>query len=52
MKLPEYREKRKRGPALFLTLATGCDPGMGKPPAQRHTDIAIVIVGGSADTFQ
>jgi hypothetical protein len=23
MKLPEYVEKRKRGPALFLTLATG-----------------------------
>ena len=30
MKLPEYAEKRKRGPALFLTLATGSDPGMGE----------------------
>jgi hypothetical protein len=30
MKQPEYLEKRKRGPALFLTLAAGADPGMGK----------------------
>src|ERR1700687_540950 len=30
MKQPEYVEKRKRGPSLFLTLTTGGDPGMGK----------------------
>lgn len=30
MKQPEYIEKRKRGPALFLTLMAGGDPGMGK----------------------
>jgi hypothetical protein len=30
MKQPDYVEKRKRGPALFLTLVTGADPGMGK----------------------
>jgi hypothetical protein len=31
MKQPEYAEKHKRGPALFLTLATGGDPGIGTP---------------------
>ncbi len=34
MKQPEYVEKRKRGPALFLTLAAGADPGMGRPLMQ------------------
>lgn len=34
MRLPDYVEKRKRGPAFFLTLATGPDPGMGKPLTQ------------------
>ena len=30
MKQPEYAEKRKRGPSLFLTLIAGGDTGMGK----------------------
>lgn len=31
MKQPEYLEKRKRGPALFLTIATGAIPGWASP---------------------
>jgi hypothetical protein len=42
MKQPEYVEKRKRGPALFLTLATGADPGMGKPLAQWFVYLLVV----------
>lgn len=42
MKQPEYVEKRKRGPALFLTLATGADPGMGKPLLQWFVYLLVV----------
>ena len=42
MKQPEYVEKRKRGPALFLTLATGADPGMGKPLAQWFVYLLVI----------
>jgi hypothetical protein len=42
MKQPEYLEKRKRGPALFLTLATGADPGMGKPLAQWFVYLLVI----------
>jgi hypothetical protein len=42
MKLPEYVEKRKRGPALFLTLATGSDPGMAKPLAQWFVYLLVI----------
>src|SRR5277367_1167980 len=34
MKQPEYIEKRKRGPALFLTLAAGGADGMAKSLVQ------------------
>jgi hypothetical protein len=42
MKLPEYVEKRKRGPALFMTLATGSDPGMGKPLLQWFAYLLVI----------
>jgi hypothetical protein len=42
MKQPEYVEKRKRGPALFLTLATGSDPGMGKPLLQWFVYLLVI----------
>lgn len=42
MKQPEYLEKRKRGPALFLTLATGSDPGMGKPLMQWFVYLLVI----------
>src|ERR1700681_4503261 len=42
MKQPEYMEKRKRGPALFLTLATGSDPGMGKSLLQWFVYLLII----------
>jgi hypothetical protein len=42
MKQPEYMEKRKRGPALFLTLATGSDPGMGKPLLQWFVYLLVI----------
>jgi hypothetical protein len=42
MKQPEYVEKRKRGPALFLTLATGADPGMGKALAQWFVYLLVI----------
>jgi hypothetical protein len=42
MKQPEYLEKRKRGPALFLTLATGPDPGMGKPLLQWFVYLLVI----------
>lgn len=42
MKQPEYLEKRRRGPALFLTLATGSDPGMGKPLMQWFVYLLVI----------
>ena len=42
MKQPEYMEKRKRGPALFLTLATGGDPGMGKSLLQWFVYLLVI----------
>jgi hypothetical protein len=42
MKQPEYMEKRKRGPSLFLTLATGSDPGMGKPLMQWFVYLLVI----------
>jgi len=42
MKQPEYLEKRKRGPALFLTLVTGPDPGMGKPLLQWFVYLLVI----------
>ena len=42
MKQPEYVEKRKRGPALFLTLKTGSDPGMGKPLMQWFVYLLVI----------
>ena len=42
MKQPDYVEKRKRGPALFLTLATGADPGMGKPLMQWFVYLLVI----------
>jgi hypothetical protein len=42
MKQPEYTEKRKRGPALFLTLVTGPDPGMGKPLMQWFVYLLVI----------
>jgi hypothetical protein len=53
MKQPEYMEKRKRGPALFLTLATGSDPGMGKSLMQWFvyllvTSLFVAYLAGDA----
>src|SRR5260370_8386361 len=42
MKQAEYVEKRKRGPALFMTLATGSDPGMGKPLLQWFVYLLVI----------
>lgn len=42
MQQPEYMEKRKRGPALFLTLVTGADPGMGKPLLQWFIYLLVI----------
>jgi hypothetical protein len=42
MKEPLYMEKRKRGPALFLTLATGADPGMGKALLQWFVYLLVI----------
>jgi hypothetical protein len=42
MKQPEYLEKRKRGPALFMTIVTGSDPGMGKPLAQWFVYLLVI----------
>jgi hypothetical protein len=42
MKQTEYVEKRKRGPALFLTLTTGSDPGMGKPLLQWFVYLLVI----------
>jgi len=42
MKQPEYVEKRKRGPAIFLAVAAGPDPGMGKPLAQWFVYLLVI----------
>ena len=42
MKQPEYMEKRKRGPSLFLTLAAGADPGMGKSLLQWFVYLLVI----------
>ena len=42
MKQPEYLEKRKRGPALFLTLVTGSDTGMGKSLLQWFIYLLVI----------
>jgi hypothetical protein len=42
MKQPEYIEKRKRGPSLFLTLTTGSDPGMGKYLLQWFVYLLVI----------
>jgi hypothetical protein len=42
MRQPEYVEKRKRGPALFLTLVTGGDPGMGKSLMQWFVYLLVI----------
>lgn len=42
MKRPEYQAKRKRGPALFLTLAAGGDDGMGKSLSQWFIYLLVV----------
>lgn len=42
MKQPDYVEKRKRGPALFLTLTTGSDTGMGKSLLQWFAYLLVV----------
>jgi hypothetical protein len=44
MKQPEYLEKRKRGPALFLTIVTGSDPGMAKPLMQWFVYLLVISV--------
>jgi|SRR5271167_490587 len=41
MRQPEYLEKRKRGPTIFLTLATG-DPGMAKSLAQWFVYLIVI----------
>jgi hypothetical protein len=42
MKQAEYLEKRKRGPTLFLTLATGGDLGMGKSLLQWFVFLLVI----------
>jgi hypothetical protein len=42
MKQPEYIEKRKRGPAMFLTLMAGPDTGMGKSLLQWFVYLLII----------
>jgi hypothetical protein len=42
MKQPEYVEKRKRGPALFLNVVTGADPGMGKSLLQWFVYLLVI----------
>src|SRR3984957_18457107 len=42
MKQPDYLEKRKRGPALFITLATGSHPSMGKPLLQWFVYLLVI----------
>jgi hypothetical protein len=44
MKQPEYQEKRKRGPSLFLTLNAGGDTGMGKSLLQWF--IYLLVISG------
>jgi hypothetical protein len=42
MKQPEYAEKRKRGPSLFLTLLAGGDTGMGKSLLQWFVYLLVI----------
>lgn len=42
MKQPEYAEKRKRGPSLFLTLIAGGDTGMGKSLLQWFIYLLVI----------
>jgi|SRR5580658_141308 hypothetical protein len=42
MKQPEYAEKRKRGPSLFLTLIAGGDTGMGKSLLQWFVYLLVI----------
>lgn len=42
MKQPEYVEKRKRGPSLFLTLIAGGDTGMGKSLMQWFVYLLVI----------
>ena len=42
MKQPEYAEKRKRGPSLFLTLISGGDTGMGKSLLQWFVYLLVI----------
>jgi hypothetical protein len=42
MKQPEYMEKRKRGPAIFLTLIAGSDTGMGKSLMQWFVYLLVI----------
>jgi hypothetical protein len=42
MKEPAYVEKRKRGPAMFLTLMAGPDPGMGKALLQWFIYLLVI----------
>ncbi|HME40344.1 MAG TPA: hypothetical protein VKG63_15415 [Steroidobacteraceae bacterium] len=44
MKQPDYVEKRKRGPAIFLTLAAGPDTGMGKSLLQWFIYLLVISV--------
>jgi hypothetical protein len=44
MKQPEYLEKRKRGPSLFLTLSPGGDMGMGKSLLQWFVYLLVISV--------
>jgi len=42
MKQPDYVEKRKRGPSLFLTLQAGGDTGMGKNLLQWFIYLLVI----------
>jgi hypothetical protein len=42
MKQPEYVEKRKRGPSVFLNVVTGADSGMGKSLLQWFVYLLVI----------
>lgn len=42
MKQPEYVEKQKRGPSIFLTLLSGGDTGMGKALLQWFIYLLVI----------
>jgi hypothetical protein len=42
MKQPEYVEKQKRGPSIFLTLLSGGDTGMGKALLQWFVYLLVI----------